>query len=559
MKLPHVFVAAAITLMAYGYPLSAQPEATNAEQVEALKTLVQSVYQPDLPGATVVVSKGGEVIYAGAQGMADLEMQVRVQPDHIFRLASVTKQYTSAAILTLIDEGKLELEDPVSRWWPDSGYGDVTVHQLLNHTSGIASYTSIPGYMMDERIRRDLTTDELIATFSELPVDFAPGAEWRYNNSGYVLLGAIIEELTDMPWHQYIADKLLQPQGISKTDFYPDQQVVPGRVHGYHLSAEGPINAPWLSMSQPHAAGALSATAAEVDKWQYALHTGNVLPDELYQRMIAPSEVSGPYAYGLQNGSVRGWPVLEHGGGIHGFSTYALWMPEQEISVVVLTNYVGYSPAPGVVAHRLAAIAAGKPYPVEQPRIELSTEQLQPIEGTYRINEQTTRTLKVKDGQLVSQRQGGSESLAYPVTPDRFVMEHSVVYFDIVRDEAGQVTGVNFYQQGSSEPEFAEKISDEITQRETVDLTAEQKARLLGDYQLQPGFIITIRDTDDGLTAQATGQGAFPVLAESAAILFNDQYGIKMVFEVPAEGPATALTLHQGGQQLPAPRVTSVE
>ncbi|MDX1705364.1 serine hydrolase domain-containing protein [Pseudidiomarina sp.] len=553
MKLQRLIIATIVPVMLYGFSLPAAALA-EADQ-KSLDALVQSVYQPDLPGATVVVAKGGELVYSGARGMADLEMGVPLAPEHIFRLASVTKQYTAAAILTLVDEGKLKLDDPVSRWWPDSAYGDVTVHQLLNHTSGIASYTSIPGYMTDERIRRDLSTDELIATFSALPVDFAPGAEWRYNNSGYVLLGAIIEDLTGKPWHQYIAEKLLVPRGITNTDYYPDQQVVRGRVHGYHPSAEGPINAPWLSMSQPHAAGALSGTALDVSQWQYALHTGKVLPDALYERMIAPSEVSGPYGYGLQNGSVRGLPVIEHGGGIHGFATYALWMPDHEISVVVLTNYVGHSVRPGVVAHRLAAIAAGKPYPVEQPRIELSAEQLQAIAGTYRIDENTIRTLKIKEGQLISQRQGGAESIVYPVTPDRFVMADSVVYFDVVRAEQGLVTGVNFYQQGSNEAEFAEKISDEIVEPKTIELNADQRARLVGDYQLQPGFIISVRDTEEGMTAQATGQGAFTVVAESAAILFNDQYGIKMVFDLPADGAATALTLHQGGQQLPAPRV----
>lgn len=553
MKLQHLLIATVIPVMLYGFSLPAAALADTDQQ--ALDALVQSVYQSDLPGATVVVAKGGELVYSGAKGMADLEMAVSLEPDHIFRLASVTKQYTAAAILTLVDEGKLKLDDPISRWWPDSAYGEVTVHQLLNHTSGIASYTSIPGYMMDERIRRDLTTDELIGTFSALPVDFAPGAEWRYNNSGYVLLGAIIEALTGKPWHEYIAEKLLTPRNINNTDYYPDEQVVRGRVHGYHLAAEGPINAPWLSMSQPHAAGALSATARDVSQWQHALHTGKVLPEGLYEQMIAPSEVSGPYGYGLFNGSVRGLPVFEHGGGIHGFATYALWMPEHEISVVVLSNYVGHSARPGVVAHRLAAIAADNPYPVEQPRIELPAEQLQAIQGTYRINEETTRTLKVKDGQLINQRQGGSESPVYPITPDRFVMDDSVVYFDVVRGEQGQVTGVNFYQQGSNEPEFAEKISDEIIEPKTIELSAEQRARLVGDYQLQPGFIISVRDTEEGMTAQATGQGAFPVLAESTAILFNDQYGIKMVFELPEDGAATSLTLHQGGQQLPAPRV----
>lgn len=549
MKITYSTGLSTIALSTLLLSFSAQADTSAYDHV------VRSSYQQNLPGAAIHVSRSGEAVYATAAGMADMELAVAMENDHIFRLASVTKQYTAAAILKLVDEGKLSLDDKVSKWWPDLAFGDVTVHQLLNHTSGIASYTSIPGYMSDTRIQRDLTTAELIAVFAELPLDFAPGSEWRYNNSAYVMLGAIIEKVTAQPWDSYIVNRLLKPLGINDTAYYPDAKITPRRIPGYHNSEDGPINAPHLSMTQPHAAGALSATAADVDKWQVALHSGNVISAASYEKMITPEDVADGYGYGIAAGKLRGWDTLSHGGGIHGFSTYALWLPEQDISVVVLSNIAGGPANPTDIAFRLAAIAAGNPFPIEKTPVEMSSMELEKLVGTYQTNDDTKRTLKLEDGRLLSQRQGGTPSVVIPVGNDQFALEGSAAYFEAVRNESGNVTGVDFYQVNSAQAERAEKVSNEVAMRNVSSLTAEQQERLVGEYELQPGFVITIRRTDAGMTAQATGQNAFPVQSEGENVLFNDQFGIEMVFDLSADGPAQQLTLNQGGRAMPAPRL----
>jgi CubicO group peptidase (beta-lactamase class C family) len=542
--------------------LSAQALAVEPEFAEDADTLLRSLYTDTTPGATVVVSEGGEIVLHAAYGMADLELGVPMQTDHILRLASVTKQYAAAAIMALVEDGELALDDPLSKFLPDFPVGDVTVHQLLNHTSGIKSYTSIEGYMTSERIRKDLSTAELIAVFADEPVDFAPGEQWSYNNSGYVLLGAIIEAVSGQSWNDYIRERLLEPAGIETTDYYPDETIVEGRVPGYSGPADAPYNAAYLSMTQPHAAGALSSTALDVDRWQQALHGGELLEPDSYDRMLEADDAAGDalyghaYGYGLIVGEWMGRPVIHHGGGINGFTTYAFWLPESELSIVVLTNRAG----PGVLtqdtALRLAGLAMGESYPIERSRLDHSPEALMAFQGTYRIDEETTRTLRVEDGRLISQRQGGRSFDVYPAEGGVLVFDESLSWFEIERNEAGDVTAVLLHQGWGGEPERAARISDEVASRQPVELEDAQLQRLVGRYQLFEGFVLTVRVADGGLEMQGTGQPATVIHAESESEFYNDEIGAEIVFDLPDDGgPAGSLTLFQGGGEYPAPRI----
>ncbi|MEE4305069.1 MAG: serine hydrolase [Wenzhouxiangella sp.] len=525
------------------------------------RDVLESIYTDQTPGAVAVVSRDGEVVFNEAFGMASLELDVPMETDHILRLASVTKQYTAAAILALVQDGKLALDDPLSKFLPDFPVGDVTVHQLLNHTSGIKSYTSIEGYMTDDRIRRDLSTEELVAVFADEPVDFAPGESWSYNNSGYVLLGAIIEQVTDQPWNEFIRERLLAPLDIDSTDAYADTTVLPGRVPGYAGTAEEPENAGYLSMTQPHAAGSLMSTAIDVDRWQRALHGDEVLDGELYERMISADEVAADvrngqsYGYGLMMADWMGHSVIHHGGGINGFTTFAFWLPEEELSIVLLTNRAGPGWSTQDVTLRLAGLAMDKAYPGELPELDLPAEALQEFQGTYRIDEETVRTLRVEDGKLISRRQGGGEFQVIPVEGDRLVFDQSLSWFSVERDENGSIEAVALHQGWGGEPERAVRESDEVWERQTAEVSEDHMQRLTGRYELMPNFILTVRVVDGGMEIQATGQPAVTMEAESPVKFFNNEVGADIVFDLPESGHATGLTLYQGGQELPAPRI----
>lgn len=438
--------------------------AAEPEGPAAFRAVLESVYETDAPGATVVISREGEVIYSGAFGLADLEMGVPLTEEHIFRLASVTKQYTAAGILSLVEAGKFSLDDPLRHFLPDFPIGDATIHQLLNHTSGIVSFTNIPGYRTDERMRRDVSTEELIAVFAEEAAEFPPGEGYRYNNSGYMLLGAIIEQVTGKSWNAYIEDELLRPAGIERTGYYTDSQILPGRARG-HIKGDPPTNAPWISMTQPHAAGAFSATARDVDRWQRALHRGEIISADMLEKMYQPAGAASAagYGYGLTLGNLRGRPMLRHGGGVEGFNTYALWLPNEQLSVVVLSNYAGSGP--GEAAQRLAALAVDDPFPIEMPGLQARPEILDSIAGIYHVEGDASRSLRVINDEIVIQSQNGPEFKVRPVTDERFVIVGTLDYFDIERDVGGRVTGLHFFQAQESGSEYAGKISAVVAEK----------------------------------------------------------------------------------------------
>ncbi|MEM1081820.1 MAG: serine hydrolase [Pseudomonadota bacterium] len=525
--------------------------------------MLSSIFHDDAPGAAVVVSRNGEVIYSRAFGMANIGLDVPVATDHVFRLASVTKQYAAAGLLALIEDGEVALDDPLSKFLPDFPIGEVTIEQLLNHTSGIKSYTGIPGYMMSERIRADLSTNQLVAVFADEAADFAPGEAFAYNNSGYVLVGAVIEAVTGQPWNDFIRERLLLPLGIEQTDAYADNAVVPGRVQGYAGPVNAPVRARYLSMTQPHAAGALMATAADVDRWSHALHTGRVIGDELYQAMITPTgaaiEALGGqgYGYGLIVGDWYGQPAYHHGGGIFGFSTHTLWLPDEQLSVVVLTNSAGGGWSRDDVSLRLAGLATGRTYSVDLEPVDMDADALAQFVGTYRIDEDTVRTLRLEHGQLISQRQGSQDFTVYAVQGDRLAFENSLASYAVERDAGGAVVAVALQDGWGAEPERAIKISNEIQVRETVQVAEAELQRLVGDYELQPGMVLTVSVNDGQLQVQATGQGPLIMQAESSTRFFNTQIGAEIEFDATDDGPASSLTLFQGGVEMPAPRVTA--
>ncbi|MEN1728889.1 MAG: serine hydrolase [Pseudomonadota bacterium] len=538
------------------------PTLANDTFAERADALLSDLVSADGPGASLVVSRGGEVIFNRAYGQANVELGVAMQPEHIFRLASVTKQFAAAGLLALVDDGDVALDDPLSKFLPDYPTEGVTVHQLLNHTSGVQSYTGIPGYMSSERIRKDLTTEELVAVFAEEPVNFKPGEGFAYNNSGYVLVGAVIEAVTGKDWNVFLRERFFEPHGMDTIDYYADGAVVPMRVSGYEGSFDDVQNASFISMSQPHAAGALSATALDVDRWQQRLHGGDLLSDASYQAMISSdSAASGQlggqsYGYGLILGEWMGQPVYHHGGGINGFVTYALWLPEAELSVVMLSNIAGGLQNQDVTL-QLVGLAMDRPYARNLPTVEWTEAQMMAVQGTYQINEETTRTLRVEDGQIISQRQGSSSFTVRPVSEDVLAFDSSLSSFRIERDDAGEVEAVYLQSGFGGEGERAERVSAEVVLRQAIDVEPAELARLVGSYELQPNFVIDVTVVGEGLQVQATNQPAFPVSAESPIRFYNESIGFTIEFELPDTGQATQLTLFQGGQTMPAPRISS--
>ncbi|WAC70942.1 serine hydrolase [Roseateles sp. SL47] len=517
----------------------------------ANKLLDQQKYGPDSPGFTVLVARGDQLLYKGARGMASIELGVAMQPDQLLRIGSVTKQFAAASLLKQIDQGKAALDDPLSRFLPDYPNGDkITLRQLLNHTSGVKSYTGIPGYMGNP-VRRDLSTAELINEFKNLPVDFAPGERWAYNNSGYVLVGAVVEKISGQPWYQAADQLLLQPSGITSVSYEAGDKLFKGLARGYTVNNAGEVApASLLSMTQPHAAGALISNTEGLWRWNQALHGGKLLSKGSYASMTTPEGAAKPFKYGFGIASVtlRDQTMLMHTGGIHGFSSVLNYLPASQTTVVILRNSDSGGGGDTVVAQKLAAFAIGEPFP-DAVAVSVPAEQLRAAEGLYGNGEKQTRNLRVKDGVLHSQRTGGGVLPLVPVGGDHFVFRDSVSELQLERSAEGKVVAVTVFNNGEKQGERWERQGDLPPESSSVALTPAQMDELVGTYSA-PEFSIKIFISDKGrLMGQAPGQPAFELQARTARRVEVPQVGAQLDFS-GEEGKAASVTLLQGGTKL---------
>lgn len=498
------------------------------------------------PGVALLVARGDHLLYKGARGMASIELGVPLSAEQVFRIGSVTKQFAAAALLKLIDEGRAQLDDPLSKFLPDYPKGGaITLQQLLNHSSGIKSYTGIPGYMGNP-VRRDLSTQQMLAEFKDLPGDFAPGASWRYNNSGYVLVGAVIEAITGKPWHQYLDEALLAPNQLSGISYPGETRVIKGMVSGYGFDAgQGVVGAGLLSMTQPHAAGALVSNAENLWRWNQALHGGKLISAASYKRMSTPEAAAqgARYGYGISLGQLRGEPMLQHGGGIHGFVSSLAYLPQSKVSIVLLRNSTGPGFNMDLVSRKLGAFAIGKPYADIKP-VAVAMEQLKPLEGVYAMNDKQTRSLGLRDGQLISTRSGGQPMALIPLGDDAFAFADSVARLHIERAGAGKPMVLKLYQEGEGEAEIWTRTGD-LPQRSAITLTPEQQQALIGDYVSPELQVKVFKDEQGVLRGQVPGQPAFELKASTPFNLFLTAVDAKLDFEFE-QGRAAQVTLLQG-------------
>lgn len=551
MRNPTLPVAFLSALM-LGAAQAGTPATPAAMAAYAEKLLDEQKINREGPGLTVLVARGDQLLYQGARGMASIELGVPMKPEYFLRIGSVTKQFAAATLLKLVDEGKVKLDDPLSKYLPDYPNGaQITVLQLLNHTSGIKSYTGIPGYM-NSQIRRDLDTASLVKEFKDQPVDFAPGQSWAYNNSGYVLVGAVIEAASGKTWHQQLNDSLLAPNKLDVTIRYQaSDQIFKGMVQGYTMSGDGKVvPAGLISMTQPHAAGALIANVESLWRWNQALHGGKLLSSASYQRMITPEGSAKPqnYGFGITTNTLRGQPVLMHGGGIHGFVSTLNYLPQGQVTVAIVRNNNGAGPNLDLLWRKLAAFAIGEPFQDPKP-VAVPAEQLKAAEGLFALDDKQTRMLRVKDGVLQSQRGGSSGFGLIPLGGDRFAFPDSVSYLTLERGADGKVVAMRVFNNGEGEGERWARRGDLPAERAAITLTPAQIQALVGEYS-SPQFSMKIFVNDKGvLTTQAAGQGPAELKAATPRLLYLTVVDATLEFSAE-EGVAQSVTLNQGSTKL---------
>ncbi len=521
---------------------------------------LKSVYGPDAPGAAVIVVEDGKTVYTGAQGAADIAAGRKLTADTVFRLGSITKQFTAAVILQLAQEGKLALSDPLSKFLPDYPMpgGQATVTQLLNHTSGIQSYTGIPGFMEEANTARAFTTEQLIAEFKDQPDNFERGTAFRYNNSGYVLLGAIIEKVTGQPWHVAIDERIAGPLGLKTIRHGSFETQTPAMAVGYGEEDGSPVLARKIDMSVPHAAGALIGTVGDLARWAQALHHGKVVDADSYALMIAPTTLSdgssNPYAFGLANGDIRERPSIGHGGGIFGFSTASEYLPGEDLFVAVFANSNAPATAPTVVMRRIAALALGDPYPTFE-KAAVDPAALELLFGVYALDEGERRFYQ-RDGKLYTRRSGGSELEVFAAGDDRFFYGGDALTWFAMRRDADGAHVMAMHHDGAKTAETAVRSGPIPAGPDIVELPRSALERFIGSYQARLGLATIAFGDGDRLTIRLGGQQPAVLTPIGPAEFLVEGVDARVSFSGEGEA-ASGLLIKQGGQEIAAERVAS--
>ncbi len=344
------FCLAGLLLVSQSTALAATPAAASTGLEEAVDAIAdEAVASGSAVGLSIGIAKGDKILLAKGYGVADIELAVPATKETVYRIGSITKQFTAAAILLLVEDKRISLDDPITRFLPDYPAGDhkITIRHLLQHTSGIKSFTSLPSYRKE--IRKDTSHEEIIDRFKDIPLNFAPGEKFRYCNSGYYLLGVIVEKVAEKPYAEFLEQRVFQPLGLKKTSYDKQTRIIPNRASGYARGWSPLRNAPYVSMTQPFAAGALVSTVEDLIAWQRGLVSGKLLGADSYKLMTTPGKLNDGkpinYGLGLFIRKINGHLAVRHGGGINGFRSDLAYYPDIDCTIAILANSESAKPA----------------------------------------------------------------------------------------------------------------------------------------------------------------------------------------------------------------------
>ena len=498
----------------------------------------------------VLVAKDGQILFDRAYGLANVEWQVPNTPETRFRIGSITKQFTAAAILLLEERGKLSIDDPVSKYVADTpaAWEPITLRQLLNHTSGIPAFTAWPDYEILKRSPLEL--EKGLMRLREQPLEFAPGEKYSYSNSGYLLLGHIIEKVTGQKYGTFVQEQILGPLGLKDTAPDSNTAIIPRRASGYVLAKGQLQNAAYINMEVPHAAGALYSTTHDLLLWTQALMGGRLLSAASLEKMTTPGK--GDYGFGLVVRTVADRKSIEHGGGIEGFNTQMNHYPESRVTVVVLANVNG--PAATKLAGQLGDLAHGERVILasELKEITLPAETRRKYVGVYQLAPKITNTIRLVDGRLTAQLSGQAAYPLFAYAEREFFLKIAEAREEFVTDETGRVTHFILYQNGRVQK--GPRISDTVADRVEITLPQAVLERYVGTYELRRGFDLAITLEGGQLRSQATGQGAAPLFAETETKFFLKVVDAQIEFFRDDSGAVTHLVLHQGPAEVKGQR-----
>lgn len=397
-----------------------QCRASNEDKAAQIDALMNKCYEYGQFNGSVLVAEAGKVIYKKGFGFANMEWDIANTPDTKFRLGSITKQFTSMLIMQMVQAGKIDLSAPMTRYLPyyrkDTG-DQVTIHQLLNHTSGIPSYTGFPGFFKDKS-RDPYNPDDFIKEYCSGDLEFTPGSKFRYNNSGYFILGAIIEKVAAKPYEEVLKEKILIPLGMKDTGYDHHSVILKKRAGAYEKRPGGYINADYLDMTIPYAAGSLYSTVEDLYTWDQALYTDRLLAPKFKEMMFTPYLMDYGYGWGIQSRQIgdKTRKFISHGGGINGFTTMIVRIVDDR-HLIVLLNNTGQSMR-GMITGAITNILYGLPF--EMPKKSIAETLIETIKKeNIAAGIEQYRLLKAKHADIYEFSERELNNLGYQLLQDK--------------------------------------------------------------------------------------------------------------------------------------------
>jgi CubicO group peptidase (beta-lactamase class C family) len=494
----------------------------------------------------VLVARGSDILLDRGYGFANLELNVANSPKTKFRLGSITKQFTAASILVLAERGKLNVNDPVKQYMPDApaAWDKITIFDLLTHTSGIPNFTSFPDYAKLEPFPS--TPAELVARFRDKPLDFEPGEKWSYSNSGYVLLGYLIEKISGQSYAQFLEDNIFKPLGMADSGYDSNSAVIENRASGYAPGANGIVNAGYIDMTIPLSAGGLYSTTEDLLRWEQGLFGGKLLSPSSLKKMTTPFK--NDYAFGLAVHTVNGREEIEHGGGIEGFNTELAYYPDDKLTVVVLANLNGA--APGEIAGDLHILADGGTVVSSSERkvAKIDPKIFDKYVGSYQLAPDFVLKISRDGDRFIAQATGQGQIEIFPEDDQNFFAKVVDAQITFVTDGQGRATELVLHQGGRDQhAPRVEGTAAEPKEHRGIKVDPKIFDGYVGTYQLERNFSITITRQGDHLFAQATNQSRFEIFPESDKDYFYKVVDAQITFLTDAQGRAIELILHQAG------------
>ena len=548
---------------------------------EQLDLLLNKYLEYGKFNGSVLVSDQGKVVYKKGFGQANMEWDIPNEPNTKHRLGSITKQFTAMLILQLAAEGKLDLQEPITKYLPDysKGNGDrITTHHLLTHSSGIPNYTAFPGFFA-KKSRNPYTPNEFIKEFEDKDLEFTPGEKFNYSNSGYFLLGVLIEKITGKTYEEMLQENIFTPLNMNDSGYDNHGDILKNRATGYEKNGSTFVNSNYLDMSIPYAAGSLYSTVEDLYLWDQALYTNKLLPQkymDLFFKPYIPAFGNSHYAYGWGIGKEAigntkdSISTISHGGGINGFNTN-ISRSTSDKSLVVLLNNTGGAPL-NEMTEAIRGVMNGKTYNFPKKSLAydlLSVIQAKGIEAGvahFNINKDSD-ALDLSENEMNQvgyklMGEGNVEAAAqvFKLNTDIFSKSSNAYdsYAEALMSLGKNKAAIKNYRlsvklnpANQNGIDMLKKLGEDTSDLvKEVVVSEDILETYIGRYELNPGFILTISKEGNQMKAQATGQSMLDIFPKSNTVFYLKVVVAQITFNKNKKGKVESLTLFQNGREM---------